>query len=107
MSSHTPGPWKVKHGYNVLAESRTVATCGGYTSNLPEDNSHEVNIANAKLIAAAPELLNALESFVWLHDSTDRRLCEDAGVEPNANGCDCDLCLRAKPIIAAAKGVTK
>lgn len=50
------------------------------------------------------DLLAACGAFIWLHDATDRRLCEDAGVEPSPNGCDCDLCLKAKAAMRPRKG---
>ena len=56
MSKHTPGPWKVNYAkFNEVktSDGARVATC----SNL----NGLVNLqANARLIAAAPELLDAL-----------------------------------------------
>lgn len=69
-AKHTPGPWRVNDNpmamseYCILAESRgtgfgaSVATANqreGYNSLSPEEAK-----ANASLIAAAPELLEAL-----------------------------------------------
>lgn len=60
ISNHTPGPWK-SYGENICAklasDTRTeiVATTCGFQST-------QSNIANAQLIAAAPELLAALEN---------------------------------------------
>lgn len=56
MSKHTSGPWKVsRSGTTVLSESgRFIADCLG-------PNSQEQNEPNARLIAAAPELLEALK----------------------------------------------
>ena len=52
MSKHTPGPWKVEHGgvnsFDVWLE-------GWKVPKLTE------NEANAQLIAAAPDMLEALE----------------------------------------------
>lgn len=60
--SHTPGPWHVELGGFVYSATKKVADVGlngGYfasrTSPEPE------RTANARLIAAAPELLEALE----------------------------------------------
>ena len=57
MSKHTPGPWEAKRETDyvpaqVWAEGRQVAEVYG--------ESREVRAANARLIAAAPELLKAL-----------------------------------------------
>lgn len=75
MMSHTPGPWKVAENlfgntasYEVYANVETKSGKGGYTricQITPRDQK-----ANARLIAAAPELLEALENclgFVVAH----------------------------------------
>ncbi|KKL66029.1 hypothetical protein LCGC14_2149090 [marine sediment metagenome] len=49
---HTPGPWTVEEGPSVYARNREPVANMGFT---------EAREANAKLIAAAPELLKALE----------------------------------------------
>jgi len=57
MSSHTPGPWKIE--YDELTEEwfvywkRGYASVGGFG-----------NLNNARLIAAAPEMLEALENIL-------------------------------------------
>ena len=50
----TPGPWCVKYGLNVEASGISVASCGinSYDEKLVKEAAW-----NAKLIAAAPELL--------------------------------------------------
>lgn len=61
---HTPGPWKIGEQYlgcrDIFApapgDEPTIEICS--TSGLPEE---EDDIANANLIAAAPDLLNTLE----------------------------------------------
>ena len=66
---HTKGPWelqKITNGYRII-------TNGIYTMNLdgpwyPSPAQAEAFEANARLIAAAPELLEAAEQVVsWLH----------------------------------------
>jgi hypothetical protein len=68
MSKHTPGPWKVTthatdpNAYDVEAESGGKITRGYWGRNAKAD---------ARLIAAAPELLNAanqLVSAIWGRD---------------------------------------
>ena len=61
MSRHTPGPWEIneRHGGVIYIEGvgNTVAIChdDGF------DIDHAEAEANARLIAAAPQVLEALE----------------------------------------------
>ena len=55
MSEHTPGPWKVV-GLSVISDS-------GIICNPPSGPIDELE-ANARLIAAAPDMLEALEMSV-------------------------------------------
>ena len=83
MTKPTPGPWFVKHEYNVFAEAsgRLVASTGGHSSNVDGARVVAENIANAHLIAAAPGLLEAAEQFAWAFDS---RSLADARESTNA-----------------------
>lgn len=63
-AQHTPGPWKA---YGTLVslpvtpdETQDVNICDMHRSNLPDAEC----CANARLIAAAPELLEALELII-------------------------------------------
>lgn len=62
MTKHTPGPWHCRPYGDSF-----VATCGNadkrvaYCYAVFEDRSKDEAEANARLIAAAPELLEALE----------------------------------------------
>ena len=86
----TPGPWSMKP-QRVLAvvpivdaTGRLIATT---SSGHGEKNRRETNISNARLIAAAPDLLFTLQRVL------------DNG------GCiDDDLWNRMREVIAAAKG---
>jgi hypothetical protein len=58
MSTHTPGPW-VRAGSNVVTaptETRVGGFCVAQCNTMMDGN-----IANARLIAAAPDLLDALD----------------------------------------------
>jgi hypothetical protein len=65
MSQHTPGPWQVdpdpRHliGGVVFAANATTTIAKVSSS----DNTNGTRLANARLIAAAPELLAALEQL--------------------------------------------
>ena len=66
-AKHTPGPWSLKtytyfsggtaQGDVIDADGRTIRVCGVSLTSTPESQ------ANARLIAAAPELLEALRTF--------------------------------------------
>ena len=67
---HTPGPWVVdepdKHGQAIVSSEHTeIATCWHHCVGAIEKEMH----ANARLIAAAPDLLEALRiaagHLVW------------------------------------------
>jgi hypothetical protein len=67
MTKHTPGPWKVgawtNHGLMIYAKQRLlIGFTQGYPEFTPERTVSEAEAeANARLIARAPELLEALK----------------------------------------------
>ena len=66
MSGHTPGPWGTAQGQNagnigVRARGAAELFRVAYVPVLPMDGCREEAEANARLIAAAPELLSALK----------------------------------------------
>ena len=70
-AQHTPGPWGVSaqpHGYsvwNVVDDEINPACIGRPVANVVGGyDSVQIEEANARLIAAAPELLKALEACV-------------------------------------------
>jgi hypothetical protein len=67
MSKHTPGPWTIhRHSSTSVQGSRgfVVANTGGWlTTSLDIESVVKEQEANARLIAAAPELLEALEKL--------------------------------------------
>jgi hypothetical protein len=90
VSKHTPGPWSLKtytyfsggteQGDVVDPDGRTIRVCGFSLTSTPESK------ANARLIAAAPDLLEVL-----------REILQD--------GMHCDVVphLHAKALAAIAK----
>ena len=56
MSKHTPGPWNYKSPLEVVGSDGTTIKLIGLTHA-----QYETDEANARLIAAAPELLEALQ----------------------------------------------
>lgn len=61
---HTAGPWVLYGEFNINGGPdgrRGVATAGGYQNNRLPDSGDAENRANARLIAAAPDLLLAVK----------------------------------------------
>src|SRR5690554_1887098 len=80
--THTPGPWRVgAYGTTVMTgrpnSQANDTICSLYMPIhsgvgellLPQDARTEQVEANARLIAAAPDLLAALQKFVAFHDA--------------------------------------
>lgn len=83
MSGHTPGPWKFVKDANFIMASivicENIAPTHPRTGNPEWTPQHE---ANARLIAAAPDLLQALQTIALHAPSLDaegiRALCDEA-----------------------------
>jgi len=84
MSAHTPGPWIAKNGAPTFIPLRAhhcekLGFSIGFVS-WEKDDGRGLPIANARLIAAAPELLEALQDVLsriekseeWWMDCPDR-----------------------------------
>lgn len=70
---HTLAPWTIYQGFNVMGGPdgrRSVANAGGHADNRLPDNGLGENRANALLIAAAPELLEAVRLLLTHHSET-------------------------------------
>lgn len=80
MSKHTPGPWAYWSGYNPYDKIEAQVTAEGGDIVIASYN-HLIaeGEANAALIAAAPDLLEALERCAVLL-RIKRHACEDSGV---------------------------
>ena len=91
ITLHTPGPWQVSPYNNITSRNGTVAK----TEQMPGNYDSERE-ANARLIAAAPDLLTALSGFVQLYQEGQLTLEGDDGKDP--------LVSKAIAAIAKAKG---
>ena len=88
MSKHTPGPWQVIGG-NVYGDNLRAL--------LP------MNGADARLIAAAPDLLEALEYMVGPRIDLTNAICH-RGITTAEKCGQCSKELKARAAIAKAKG---
>ena len=78
-TKHTPGPWRAEEvfpgggpEFSIKAAGKDyhVCGCGAYQHSHPAASfTRDEGQANARLIAAAPELLEALRGMVGLHDN--------------------------------------
>ena len=78
MSKYTPGPWNFAHRrrYDGMydteifdSEGNTVATAAWYALPKTHEGMTSTNrMENARLIAAAPDLLEALKSFAGVEN---------------------------------------
>ena len=72
-TTHTPAPWGIhKQASMVVVGSKgfAVASCGGYSYNGTDTEELQGELlANARLIAAAPELLEALQNMLDYYGS--------------------------------------
>lgn len=119
MSKHTPGPWVVEEwdvrepdgcvingGLQVVA-IKNGAKCSIYAAT--EDGDGDEMEANLNLIAAAPELLDALMQMVAIHDEPsgfDGKFGKalDEAIAAQRDKIDERLSI-ARAAIAKAKGV--
>ena len=127
MSKHTPGPWSLPHfaspdidcrcGFvlcNSLMGSIATVHCSGEGNweKAGDNPRFDEACANAHLIAAAPELLEALKELVSSVNATMNSM-ESAGVKIPFVPCEIllvtlkDEVLEAEAAIAKAEGRTK
>ncbi len=94
-SKHTPGPWKTDGDEIILSsDGRNLADVWTEFAAIPRDEA----VANARLIAAAPELLEALPALIVIAlDSLDGMDAE------TREECERDIA-KARAAIAKATG---
>ena len=79
MTKHTHGPWMFVEGYRmsgkyagswgVVPVDLDLGVTGPAFALLPPGGRDDTRRANARLIAAAPELLEALKEMVWCNEA--------------------------------------
>lgn len=69
MPSHTPGPWQIRHDDGVSRVFRRTKIADVYSEAFRDSDTQK---ANASLIAAAPDLLEACRFAHSLIDSKSR-----------------------------------
>ena len=96
----TPGPWKAQHEFDfdptyIMAANGLIVAASCCDDDAPQD-PQEV-LANARLIAAAPEMAEALRDLLALTEALRDH------VKHNLNGAD--LLAPASPRIAKARAL--
>jgi hypothetical protein len=101
MSKHTPGPWQVNHWDHLqVCDSSDERGCApiAHIVKTGEPKPRAEDIANARLIAAAPDLLEALKGAAFLLEA----------VSPSAERVGCDAykyeAAKLRALIAKATG---
>jgi hypothetical protein len=91
-TQHTPGPWRVattpdspREKAVRLTRFHSIGVNGGPAIAMLPDGQRDIQDANARLIAVAPELLAALEDVTEALIATDRR-------------CNCDSALGSREL---------
>lgn len=69
MSNHTRGPWEVSFGTDVYFRGQDLHVAG---CNMDPDISEDECRANARLVSAAPEILEVLKQAVSVHGYDSR-----------------------------------
>lgn len=82
MSKHTPGPWRFytdpqPNGCPIVGTGGLMVAQLAHSINYPEQR--DTAIANARLIAAAPELLEALGDLMGVAEAAMLRANFDGG----------------------------
>lgn len=93
MGNHTPGPWTVDESLCLGAINngkRHIAMANLYNS--PDENfrvDREQQLANAQLIAAAPDLLAALKAILPMAENGAAKPGHEGFCGPEQS-CDCE-----------------
>lgn len=85
-TKHTPGPWTIHGDLTNPRNAYTIRDLSGDTLAAVrlECVHSKIADANARLIAAAPDLLAVLESVLWRWDRDDERDNPELGAEIRA-----------------------
>ena len=101
-TQHTPGPWRVDVAQDTNGTIHSVdvreAAYGLFVASVEAHTEEHADVmANARLIAAAPDLLAALRLVERQH--------EGRVVGLGQKHCECDVCEVVRAAIAKAEGV--
>lgn len=116
MSAHTPGPWYFDEDDRAVGpvSNKSIGVCSIMLADGNAARYHfgEQSIANANLIAAAPDLLEALDNLLWHAEQLEELIESERGKGRSAEqlyaaGEMHNYMIEAKKAIARAKGEYK
>lgn len=99
MNQHTPGPWDWRRGRLMHGDS--VDDAGYPMPEIALESNYGTSEANARLIAAAPDLLAALEQIVAILSDDRCQVCKAWPGGDCAHDCEVGI---ARAAIAKARG---
>jgi hypothetical protein len=79
-TQHTPGPWQFGTSSEGSFYKRNIAGADGYHVALTSSRDDSEVDANARLIAAAPELLEALQTMLKHPDTMTAKLVAQVAI---------------------------
>lgn len=97
MSAHTPGPWTLSPYSSIVG----IAISGGGFVIAGVRGGREFSEANARLIAAAPDLLALAKQF-----ASECSECEGLGYHDDGERAPCPDCFDIRAVIDKAEGRT-
>lgn len=100
-AKHTPGPWIASPCRDILAPCRFSDTDNGMVAGLCSDRPVDEVDANARLIAAAPDMLAALEAIEGKDSYIDATINSHGKTRPVVCG---PLARIARAAITKARG---
>ncbi len=104
-TKHTPGPWIVRGGFSIYAADGKTPVADACLN----ESVATTDEANARLIAAAPDLLSCLIEMVEVHDEPchlDHHGCCQSHFLDDVNDGGCRVA-NARAAIAKATGENK
>lgn len=102
---HTPGPWEavgLTERFDLFTVMHTVGDIRGFIASVHMKMTADERVANAHLIAAAPDLLAALKALTAPTDEFPERCCCEMAT--GFGDRHADFCLEARAAIAKAEG---
>jgi hypothetical protein len=95
MAEHSPAPWHTgtDEDAHIVYDANA-----DFVANVRRYDDPELEVANAHLVTAAPELLAACQRFLDAHQAAMN------GIGMQGKPCQCGPCVEARVAVAETKG---